>query len=81
MMENPVGADGEFRDPDLRCTKPLLYHLSYISIWSEWRGSNSRPRGPKPRVLSTELHPDIKGDSKNGTAASRSIWKPLAHRF
>ena len=27
--------------------------------WSEWRGSNSRPRGPKPRVLSAELHPDI----------------------
>ena len=29
------------------------------SFWSEWRGSNSRPRGPKPRVLSAELHPDI----------------------
>ena len=28
-------------------------------FWSEWRGSNSRPRGPKPRVLSAELHPDI----------------------
>ena len=29
-------------------------------FWSEWRDSNSRPRGPKPRVLSTELHPDMK---------------------
>ena len=28
-------------------------------FWPEWRGSNSRPRGPKPRVLSAELHPDI----------------------
>ena len=33
---------------------PIRTHL-----WSEWRGSNSRPRGPKPRVLSAELHPDI----------------------
>ncbi len=31
-----------------------------VQLWSEWRDSNSRPRGPKPRVLSTELHPDIR---------------------
>lgn len=27
---------------------------------SGWQDSNSRPLGPKPSVLPTELHPDIK---------------------
>ena len=27
-------------------------------IWSEWRGSNSRPPHPKCGALSTALHPD-----------------------
>ena len=26
--------------------------------WSEWRGSNPRPDGPKPPALSAALHPD-----------------------
>ena len=38
--------------------KPPALHCAG-GFWSEWRGSNSRPRGPKPRVLSAELHPDI----------------------
>ena len=29
-------------------------------IWSEWRGSNPRPDGPKPPALPTALHPDMK---------------------
>ena len=38
-----------------------LSQLNYTSIWSEWRDSNPRHRGPKPRALSAELHPDIAG--------------------
>ena len=37
----------------------ILESMISEGFWSEWRGSNSRPRGPKPRVLSAELHPDI----------------------
>ncbi len=33
--------------------------LSYDPFWSEWADSNRRPRGPKPRALPTELHPDV----------------------
>ena len=29
-------------------------------IWSEWRGSNPRPDGPKPPALPTALHPAMK---------------------
>lgn len=36
-----------------------LSPVSDFRRWSEWWGSNPRPRGPKPRALSTELHPDI----------------------
>ena len=42
-----------------RIRKTPLKSLISEGFWSEWRGSNSRPRGPKPRVLSAELHPDI----------------------
>ena len=28
-------------------------------FWSEWRGSNPRPDGPKPSALSTAPHPDF----------------------
>ena len=38
----------------MRESKSLALPFGYTSIWSEWRGSNSRPRGPKPRVLSAE---------------------------
>ena len=31
-----------------------------LSAESGWLGSNQRPRGPKPRILSTELHPVLK---------------------
>ena len=27
--------------------------------WAEWGASNSRPQGPKPCALPTELHPEI----------------------
>lgn len=30
-----------------------------VPKWSEWWGSNSRPRDPKSRALPTELHPDF----------------------
>ena len=42
-----------------RIRKTPLKSTISEGFWSEWRGSNSRPRGPKPRVLSAELHPDI----------------------
>ena len=42
-----------------RIRKIPLKSMISEGFWSEWRGSNSRPRGPKPRVLSAELHPDI----------------------
>lgn len=47
-----IGAGGRIRTPDLSITKALLYQLSYTSMWSEWRDSNSRPHGPKPCALS-----------------------------
>ena len=59
-------------------------------FWSEWRGSNSRPRGPKPRVLSAELHPDIQflplyhgeGDNQRFFCLWSFMWsKPLLRRF
>ena len=59
-------------------------------FWSEWRGSNSRPRGPKPRVLSAELHPDIQflslyhGGEENQRffCLWSFVWsKPLLCRF
>ena len=59
-------------------------------FWSEWRGSNSRPRGPKPRVLSAELHPDIQflplyhGERENQRffCLWSFMWsKPLLWRF
>lgn len=59
-------------------------------FWSEWRGSNSRPRGPKPRVLSAELHPDIQFLSlyHGGEENQRffCLWsfmwsKPFLYRF
>ena len=59
-------------------------------FWSEWRGSNSRPRGPKPRVLSAELHPDIQflplyhgeGDNQRFFCLWSFMWsKPLLYRF
>ena len=59
-------------------------------FWSEWRGSNSRPRGPKPRVLSAELHPDIQflslyhgGEENQRFSCLWSfMWsKPLLCRF
>ena len=31
-----------------------------LLIWSEWRGSNPRPDGPKPPALPTALHPVMK---------------------
>ena len=33
--------------------------IAFVSMWSEWRDSNPRPRDPKSRALSTALHPDI----------------------
>ena len=34
-------------------------------LWSEWRGSNPRPDGPKPPALPTALHPDMIYDTHN----------------
>ena len=60
------------------------------SFWSEWRDSNSRPRGPKPRVLSAELHPDIQflplyhgeGENQRFFYLWSFMWsKPLLYRF
>ena len=39
-----------------------IFKESQISLfsfckWYGWRDSNPRPRGPKPRLLATELHP------------------------
>ena len=31
-----------------------------VPLWSEWRGSNPRPDGPKPPALPTALHPVVK---------------------
>ena len=59
-------------------------------FWSEWRGSNSRPRGPKPRVLSAELHPDIqflplyhgRGENQRFFCLWSFMWsKPFLCRF
>ena len=36
-----------------------------LLIWSEWRGSNPRPDGPKPPALPTALHPDMIYDTHN----------------
>lgn len=30
-----------------------------LRVWSEWGGSNSRPREPKSRALPTALHPEV----------------------
>ena len=59
-------------------------------FWSEWRGSNSRPRGPKPRVLSAELHPDIQflslyhgeGENQRFFCLWSFLWsKSILYRF
>lgn len=37
-----------------------LYRLSYVHhrvVWSEWRGSNSRPPAPRAGALPAALHP------------------------
>ena len=40
--------------------KSSLKSLISESFWSEWRGSNPRPDGPKPPALPTALHPAMK---------------------
>ena len=37
---------------ELKAQMPAMFY------WSEWRDSNSRPHGPKPRALPAALHPD-----------------------
>ena len=73
-----------------RIRKTPLKSTISEGFWSEWRGSNSRPRGPKPRVLSAELHPDIQflplyhdGEENQRYFCLWSIlWsKPLLCRF
>lgn len=44
-----------------------------ISRWSEWGGSNSRPRDPKSRALPTALHPDM--EQHAGLEPAPSVWK------
>ena len=34
--------------------------IACVLTWSEWRGSNPRPDGPKPPALPTALHPVVK---------------------
>ena len=38
--------------------KKPLESFDSRGFWSEWRGSNPRPDGPKPPALSTAPHPD-----------------------
>ena len=73
-----------------RIRKIPLKSMISEGFWSEWRGSNSRPRGPKPRVLSAELHPDIQFLSlyHGGEENQRffCLWsfmwsKPFLYRF
>lgn len=73
-----------------RIRKIPLKSMISEGFWSEWRGSNSRPRGPKPRVLSAELHPDIQflplyhgeGDNQRFFCLWSFMWsKPLLRRF
>ena len=73
-----------------RIRKTPLKSMISEGFWSEWRGSNSRPRGPKPRVLSAELHPDIQflplyhgeGDNQRFFCLWSFMWsKPLLRRF
>lgn len=73
-----------------RIRKIPLKSMISEGFWSEWRGSNSRPRGPKPRVLSAELHPDIQflslyhgGEENQRFSCLWSfMWsKPLLCRF
>ena len=73
-----------------RIRKTPLKSTISEGFWSEWRGSNSRPRGPKPRVLSAELHPDIQflplyhgeGDNQRFFCLWSFMWsKPLLYRF
>ena len=73
-----------------RIRKTPLKSMISEGFWSEWRGSNSRPRGPKPRVLSAELHPDIQflplyhgeGDNQRFFCLWSFMWsKPLLYRF
>ena len=73
-----------------RIRKTPLKSMISEGFWSEWRGSNSRPRGPKPRVLSAELHPDIQfpplyhGEGKNQRffCLWSFMWsKPFLYRF
>ena len=73
-----------------RIRKTPLKSMISEGFWSEWRGSNSRPRGPKPRVLSAELHPDIQflplyhgeGDNQRFFCLWSFMWsKPLLCRF
>ena len=47
--------------------------------WSEWWDSNPRPHGPKPRALSTALHPDVCGHFSPRRARGTSP-KPSASR-
>lgn len=69
-MELVVGFEPTRAEPAAYKTAPIdLYgtpacycYMLYIELWSEWRGSNPRPHGPKPRALSAELHPDINNE-------------------
>ena len=44
--------------------------IACVLTWSEWRGSNPRPDGPKPPALPTALHPVMKFPPLETTHAS-----------
>ena len=41
---SPYGARGGVRTLDMRLKRPLLYQLSYTSIWCQWQESNLHRR-------------------------------------
>ena len=46
-------------EPPFTGLQPVALPLGCAVKWSEWGGSNALPRGPRPRALPDELHPDM----------------------
>ena len=46
-------------EPPFAGLQPVAFPLGYAVKWSEWGDSNALPRGPRPRALPDELHPDM----------------------
>ncbi len=46
-------------EPPITGLQPVALPLGYAVKWSEWGDSNALPRGPRPRALPDELHPDM----------------------